>query len=192
MAGIPTDTAQQPMAQQMGQTNAYPEANAVPATIEPVNRVENMPAQQPPAYHEATTDKSQMPYNHSQPMPAQNQMGQGHMVTPLERLGEEAAWVDCPYCKRITQTRVGQEHSTMTVLSGFLLGCLCICLACLPCIMHSCADVDQYCSNCNKKLTHMPYDKPIRVVAVRENELQVSKYPASQQVPSEQPGQVYK
>lgn len=38
----------------------------------------------------------------------------------------------------------------------------------------------------------MPYDKPNRVVAVRENELQVSKYPASQQVPSEQPGHVYK
>lgn len=80
----------------------------------------------------------------------------------------------------------------MNRLAGFLLGCICICLACVPCITHSCADVDQYCSNCNKKLTQRPYDKPVRVVAVRESDMQVSKYPASQQVPSEQPGQTYK
>lgn len=119
MGGLPADTTaqQQPIAapaQQMDQPIAHPEMTSVPQTIEPVDRVENMP-QQPPAYYEATADKSQHPYSHAQQPMQAPQVGQGHMVTPLERLGEEPAWVDCPNCKRITQTRVASEHSTMTV-----------------------------------------------------------------------------
>lgn len=57
-----------------------------------------------------------------------------------------------------------------------LIGILCICAACIPCIARSCQDVDQYCSECGKKLTHKPYDGATQVVAVGPADMAPSKY----------------
>lgn len=98
----PTQTAAAPAQQQMEQP-AQPE----------IHNTEYI-AHEPPAYNE-TFEKSQVPSGHPAPTAAHPQLGQGRMVVPLERLGEEPALVDCPYCRMTTTTRVGQEHSTMTV-----------------------------------------------------------------------------
>lgn len=61
--------------------------------------------------------------------------------------------------------RANQHRATLSSLAGVLVGFFCICLACLPCIMHTCADVDHFCSNCNRQLTHRPYEGTTAVVA---------------------------
>lgn len=35
-------------------------------------------------------------------------------VTPIEKLGDEPEFIDCPFCNRRTQTRVERSHSPMT------------------------------------------------------------------------------
>src|SRR2546423_12489944 len=35
-------------------------------------------------------------------------------VTPLDRLQEEPAWIDCPFCLHITKTKVTHNNSTTT------------------------------------------------------------------------------
>ncbi|SMQ52525.1 unnamed protein product [Zymoseptoria tritici ST99CH_1A5] len=109
------------------------------------------------------------------------------MVTPLHMLGEHSAEVDCPFCQRRAMTRVGEEHSTMTWLSGVVLGFFCICLACLPCIAHSCQEIDHYCGNCGKQLTHRPYEGQVQLVGVPPAAMVPSQYPMTQAMPPQHP-----
>lgn len=40
---------------------------------------------------------------------------QAHKVTPLERLGDAPDWIDCPFCQRMTKTRVTKQDSDTTM-----------------------------------------------------------------------------
>ena len=35
-------------------------------------------------------------------------------VVPLERLAQKPEWIDCPYCKQRTQTKVTENESSAT------------------------------------------------------------------------------
>lgn len=129
------------------------------------------------------------------------QQSSGAMVTPLERLGDHATQVDCPYCKRPTMTRVVENDSTMTMsvtsflsfpsyatiltafsrVTGVVLCLICVCLACVPCIAGWFQEIDHFCTQCGKQLTHRPSDGPVQIIAPNN----VS------QVPSQYHGQSY-
>lgn len=85
-------------------------------------------------------------------------------VTPLDRLREVPDFIDCPFCKRRTQTRVTHENSNTTRLAGviccLLTGIIC---SCLPCLLGWCQDTNHYCSECNNQVTHKPYDGAVIV-----------------------------
>lgn len=118
MAGHSAADLEQPVTSApQAQQPIVSEPSPVPQTArtQTPNNTEHI-SQEPPAYNE-TFEKSQAPSGNPTPVA---QQGQGRMVTPLERLGEEPALVDCPYCKKVTTTRVAQEHSTMTVYVSHL------------------------------------------------------------------------
>ncbi|KAK4912317.1 hypothetical protein LTR49_019225 [Elasticomyces elasticus] len=100
------------------------------------------------------------------------------MVTPLNRLaGKEPQDIDCPNCKRATQTRVQPEHSNMTYIKGVALGFFCcLCLACLPCCLDWDQDLNYYCGSCNKQLAHKPYNGPVSVLSTPEEALVPTQY----------------
>ena len=41
-------------------------------------------------------------------------VGEPAYVTPLPFLGEDPAFIDCPFCRKRTQTRVAHTDSTAT------------------------------------------------------------------------------
>ncbi|GAB7359025.1 hypothetical protein MBLNU230_g5097t1 [Neophaeotheca triangularis] len=139
-------------------------------------------------------------YSHYTPGKDQQQLGTGQQpspnvpvdvippeqiqyVTPLENLGEIAKWIDCPFCKRRTETRVQHEDSSATTLAGAVCCLFCVCLTCLPCMMGWFQDTDHFCKGCNRKVTHQPHDGPVQVQGPRPSGQQVSvyHYPQGQQ-----------
>lgn len=48
---------------------------------------------------------------------------EAHRVTPLDHLGQEPEWIDCPWCQRMTKTRVTKEDSDMTSQVFFFQRC---------------------------------------------------------------------
>ena len=62
---------------------------------------------QPPPY---AAERPRDPYMPQQPMSAASPP-----VTPLERLGEVEAWIDCPFCHQRTRTRVDKVDTSMTL-----------------------------------------------------------------------------
>ena len=42
-------------------------------------------------------------------------------VTPLKSLPDEPAWIDCPFCHQMTQTKVEQKDSSTTQYVVLLL-----------------------------------------------------------------------
>lgn len=95
------------------------------------------------------------------PQPAYGQ--QATYVVPLERLGENPEWVDCPFCRKVTKTRVDKEDSTMTMVAGGLLCLVCICLACLPCMLGWAQNTYHVCTQCGKQLAFRPHDGMLQV-----------------------------
>ncbi|KAJ5709646.1 LITAF-like zinc finger domain-containing protein [Penicillium malachiteum] len=98
-------------------------------------------------------------------------------VTPLHLLGEQPAWIDCPFCQRRAMTRVlhGDSAATwydLSTLSSYdesfandirscvsILCCLiCICLACIPSTTGMCQNTSHFCSNCGKQVSHKPHN----------------------------------
>ncbi|KAI0017307.1 hypothetical protein F4780DRAFT_610724 [Xylariomycetidae sp. FL0641] len=49
---------------------------------------------------------------HNQPKIVEEE-GSSQMVTPLNRLTGTITWIDCPFCRRRTQTRVTKEGTSM-------------------------------------------------------------------------------
>ncbi|KAH8673286.1 hypothetical protein BX600DRAFT_203107 [Xylariales sp. PMI_506] len=103
-----------------------------------------MPAQPQPTYQE------QAAYGQGAPP-----MAMIH-PTPLNQLGGAPAIIDCPFCNQRVQTRVTENDSSMTIVAGIGIGLFCICLSCLPCMLHWFQDVDHTCSSCNQRVCHIP------------------------------------
>ncbi|ORY68405.1 uncharacterized protein BCR38DRAFT_481896 [Pseudomassariella vexata] len=128
------------------------------------------PIQSPPAAHNGAPTPQHPPQNIMMIQP-----------TPLNGLGALPAVIDCPYCHRRTQTRVHEEDSSMTIVAGIALGCLCICLACLPCILHWCQNIDHYCTGCNQRVVHIQHGGVPQVIAPPQNVPQQYKMENPQQ-----------
>ncbi|KAL2126519.1 hypothetical protein VTI74DRAFT_779 [Chaetomium olivicolor] len=93
-------------------------------------------------------------------------------VTPLNILGDQPQWIDCPFCQRRTMTRIGKEGTPMQLIAGALCCLFCVCLACVPCIAGWFEETKYYCSQCHKK------------VAMRSDRGAITVYGPSMVVPS--------
>jgi len=51
-------------------------------------------------------------------------------------------------------------HSIIATLFCFIL----IIAAIIPCLAHWCSNVDHYCSECNQRVTHRPYNEGVEVL----------------------------
>ena len=69
----------------------------------------------------------------------------------------------------------------MTIITGIGIGCLCICLACLPCMMGWFQDVDHFCTNCNQRVAMVADGRPAQAIYPQENVPQQYKMGAPHQ-----------
>ncbi|KAI1771049.1 hypothetical protein F4818DRAFT_430967 [Hypoxylon cercidicola] len=88
------------------------------------------------------------------------------VVTPLHMLTEHPTYIDCPFCRQCTMTRTTREGTSTQTLAGVVLCCICVCLACLPCIGGWCENVNIFCSSCNSRVATLPHDGPIQLAPV--------------------------
>ncbi|KAI1857895.1 hypothetical protein JX265_007660 [Neoarthrinium moseri] len=156
-------------------TDTKPEAaHEMPAHHPSDPQVALSPSPQPTYHNDGPhISQPQSPYQNdaqhvAQPQPTYQGNGQHdqnkaapqqtHMVhpTPLAQLGAMPALIDCPFCSHRGPTRVDEHSSSTTILAGIGIGCLCICLACLPCMLHWFYDVDHYCTHCNQRVCFVP------------------------------------
>jgi len=84
-------------------------------------------------------------------------------VTPPERLGEEASYIDCPFCKKRTRTEVRHKNSTVTTLAWVICCILTGIGAFIPCLCGWCQDTDHHCSECKNMITHKPHNGTVEV-----------------------------
>jgi len=103
-------------------------------------------------------------------------LGAPPRVRLLNQLREEPEFIDCPFCQKMTKTRVNKEATTMTTIAGIFCCLLCICAACVPCLFGWCHDTDHYCTNCNAKVAHLPHDGVIQVFSPVATGTVPSKY----------------
>ncbi|KAI8674558.1 hypothetical protein NCS57_00353800 [Fusarium keratoplasticum] len=87
------------------------------------------------------------------------------MVTPLSRLGERPEFIDCPFCKRRTETTISKEGSDTQCLLSVLCCLVCICLACLPSLAGWAEDIHHSCSNCKRRVATKRHSGTTQVYA---------------------------
>ena len=51
---------------------------------------------------------------------------------------------------------------------------------CLPCWAHWDQDIDYYCTNCQRKVAHKPYNGVVQPLLTPQDALMPSRYPAAQ------------
>ncbi|KAI0439766.1 hypothetical protein F4803DRAFT_25523 [Xylaria telfairii] len=104
--------------------------------------------------------------------------GNPRMVTPIDRLTPQEAWIDCPFCEHTTKTRITKEGDSQQTLAGVVCCLICLPLACVPCIAGWCENTHIFCTRCGKKVATIPHDGgPIQVVPVtQQTALVPSKY----------------
>ncbi|KAF1849021.1 uncharacterized protein K460DRAFT_276264 [Cucurbitaria berberidis CBS 394.84] len=99
------------------------------------------------------------------------------MVTPLKRLGEEPAFIDCPHCEKRTKTKVEKVDSSQTSLAAAFC-CLCcgVITVFIPFLCHWCADIDHRCYECGKQVAHRPHDGQMQEMLPQEPVQKPSMY----------------
>ncbi|KAI6372432.1 hypothetical protein MCOR25_003753 [Pyricularia grisea] len=127
------------------------------------DQIHQAPAQ-PQAAYQTKAEQIQQGQQQQQYGPAAQHHHQHVGATPLQALGPAPAVIDCPFCQQRVMTRVNEEHSSMTYLLGVLIGCICICAACVPCLAGMCQDVTHFCTNCNQRVAHIPYSGGVQVI----------------------------
>jgi lipopolysaccharide-induced tumor necrosis factor-alpha factor len=88
---------------------AAPPAYAPRTAGEPED-VNQAPSQQPAPVKQMPTDLNAQQPQSTAPMTSQQPvLG----VIPLNQLGEQPQWIDCPFCHQRTMTRVNKEGTSM-------------------------------------------------------------------------------
>ncbi|KAI1075391.1 hypothetical protein F5B20DRAFT_387701 [Whalleya microplaca] len=161
-----------------------PQTNNPPAPYEVAgNNITQPPAAyQSPGHH--TGPQRAPPYTNAIPV----------LPMPLASLGTLPALIDCPFCNSRCQTRIQEEDSSMTIVAGIGMGLICLCLACIPCLAHWCQDVDHFCSICNQRVAHVPYNgitQPVHPTPIPQGYNMGTPLPpvGSQPPPPQQKGQ---
>ncbi|KAI0906892.1 hypothetical protein F4824DRAFT_483087 [Ustulina deusta] len=88
------------------------------------------------------------------------------MVTPLNRLTATPAYIDCPFCKTRSLTRIEKEGDSQQTIASVLCCIFCLCFACIPHLAGWCENVNIFCTSCHTKVAIIPHDgSPIQVLA---------------------------
>ncbi|EEU35863.1 uncharacterized protein NECHADRAFT_77175 [Fusarium vanettenii 77-13-4] len=69
------------------------------------------------------------------------------MVTPLSRLGERPEFIDCPFCKKRTETTISKEGSDTQCIAGWA------------------EDIHHSCSNCKRRVATKLHSGKTKVYA---------------------------
>ncbi|KAI0012499.1 hypothetical protein F4779DRAFT_614471 [Xylariaceae sp. FL0662B] len=105
-------------------------------------------------------------------------------VTPLHLLGDQPDTIDCPFCQYRVETRVERVASRMTKIAGTICFFTTFVGTCVPCWAKWYYDIDQYCGNCNRKVTHRGYKDTENVVfGTPEHLRQISRFPPAPPAP---------
>lgn len=143
----PQLSSDEPQQSQRQQPNQH---QAVPCEPQPTHN--HVPGQgtvvehQLPSYEQANNAPTVQP-------PAGVTPGQAvGRVTPLNQLSNTPQWIVCPFCHRCTKTTVRQEGESTQIIVGAVLCLVCVCLACLPCMLHWFEDTVWHCSECKNKV----------------------------------------
>ncbi|KAK9443014.1 LPS-induced tumor necrosis factor alpha factor [Metarhizium brunneum] len=149
--------SQQQQQQQANVAPAQPQQAYHPVTNDSIQPVQqpNTGHALPPSYNQANQAKN-APTNQP-PQPA------NMAVTPLNQLGNQPQWIDCPFCHQRTMTTVQREGTSMQIIVGALLCIFCICLTCLPCLAGWFEDTQYHCSQCRNMVAIRRHDGPIEV-----------------------------
>ncbi|KAI1407948.1 hypothetical protein F5Y13DRAFT_115371 [Hypoxylon sp. FL1857] len=91
-------------------------------------------------------------------------------VTPLHQLNEFPTWIDCPYCKKRTMTKITKEDTSMQMVVGLVLCLFCVCLACAPCLCGWFQNTHIHCSSCGARIATIPHDGPIQLAPITVNQ----------------------
>ncbi|KAI0428477.1 hypothetical protein F5Y09DRAFT_313031 [Xylaria sp. FL1042] len=169
IANAPNAVNQQPSAATAdGKSEHRPTQDDVaPPAYQPPNTTAPATTQQPPITQAGNTATTQHATTKEPP----------RLVTPLHALTEAPAWIDCPFCKQMTQTRSTKEGDSQQALASFLCCLVCICLVCLPSIAGWCENIHIYCTKCGKEVAMIPHDGMIQVTPVGpETGLTPSRY----------------
>lgn len=142
------------------------------------------PPPQPPPYDKQTT-----PVANNNPYPGYDPSRVRIAVTPLERLGDVPAHINCPFCNTISLTTVTKTDSSQTTCASLpfplslftpsfilfadwlwnsvaaVLCCLCcgIITVCLPHWLGWYQNVEHRCGNCKRRVTYKPNDGAIQI-----------------------------
>ncbi|KAH8700432.1 LITAF-like zinc ribbon domain-containing protein [Talaromyces proteolyticus] len=100
-------------------------------------------------------------------------------VTPLEKLNDQPALIDCPFCQYRAMTRVNEEDSSQTSIAALFCCIFCgIIGACIPYICKWAQDFHHFCTHCNAKVAIRSNEGPVQVL--RPTPVSVpSAYPAA-------------
>ncbi|ATY62271.1 LPS-induced tumor necrosis factor alpha factor [Cordyceps militaris] len=132
----------------------------------------------PPSYEQSNAAPVGQP-------PANAAPGQtARKVVPLHQLADTPQSVDCPFCHKRTKTVVKKEGGSMQFIVGGVLCLVCICLTCLPCMLHWFEDTDWFCSECNNKIAMRRNEGAIQVLG--PTQVVASQYGQEQQMQNPQ------
>ncbi|RWA09927.1 hypothetical protein EKO27_g5180 [Xylaria grammica] len=158
ITGVPKhDVSQQPITGTLSDKSGYGvnQDGPAPPTSLPLNMIQ-----------EENTKLSNTPVADNVPQVVIE--GNPRMVTPLHRLTEDPAWIDCPFCKNTTKTSVtkkGDSQQTF-VISAFSVW------------FYFGFRANQKTPECRREVATIPHDGSIQVMAVgQEQGLVPSKYP---------------
>ncbi|KAF4457966.1 rna recognition protein [Fusarium austroafricanum] len=177
--------------------------NEAPIPIDTLDKDESSPAL--PPRHSTGTPQHQYPYPNSPDsygLPLQQQMRRqyqqhrqsGHStyspqlppynsnevvtyVTPLDKLGDQPKFVDCPFCKHRVETRVKKISSKMTHVSATALGFATIVGAAVPYAGKWCSHIAHYCTNCDHQVAIRKWgSREMKPQGTPEHMREVSRY----------------
>ncbi|GAW23121.1 hypothetical protein ANO14919_126710 [Xylariales sp. No.14919] len=161
------DVSQQPITGTLGDKSGYGvnQDGPAPPTSLPLNMIQ-----------EENTKLSNTPVADNVPQVVIE--GNPRMVTPLHRLTEDPAWIDCPFCKNITKTSVTKKGDSQQTLAAVICCLIFLPLVCVPGLCGWCENIHIFCSECRREVATIPHDGSIQVMAVgQEQGLVPSKYP---------------
>ncbi|KAH7152627.1 hypothetical protein EDB81DRAFT_881593 [Dactylonectria macrodidyma] len=100
-------------------------------------------------------------------------------VTPLHLLDDQPDTVDCPFCRRRTETRVKKSPSLMTHVAATTLLITTVGGAVAPYARNWKSHVSHYCENCNRKVAYRRQGERMQPLGTPDHLREVSKYPSA-------------
>ncbi|KAK7211378.1 hypothetical protein V2G26_018556 [Clonostachys chloroleuca] len=98
-------------------------------------------------------------------------------VTPLHLLGDQSDMIDCPFCRRRTETRVKKHPSVVTHVTATTLFVTTVVGAAAPYVGRWSNHISHYCTNCDHKVAHKRfYSSEMKSLGTPEHLREASQY----------------